>query len=299
MLQKFEQVRELLGTRITVSVVAENIDDQIERAFLECERIQQKYSCFLANSELNLLNARKGELVEVDKEFFGLLSFGEMVREKTGGCFNLAVKEILENWGYDSEYSFEEKVLGVGPMEGGFIELGENDRRVKITREVDLGALGKGYALDCMVEVLAEFDSFCIDAGGDIFAQGFNEKRRPWKIAFEHPVNQDEAIGMVEVDGFFLASSNPQKRKWNDKHHLLNLKNLEPANEMLAVYTQAQSGILADAMSTALFVMGYEKAKDFLSQKPHFDGDYLEAMLISPEGAIFKSADFRGELFGA
>jgi len=130
--------------------------------------------------------------------------------------------------------------------------------------------------------------SFCVDAGGDIYAQGSG-----WKAAFEHPLNEGEVIGGVEVDGFYLASSSASKRKWGKSHHLINTASGECADDMLAVYIQGGDGTLVDAYSTALYVMGFERGVEMISTLP------VEAMLISKEGAIFRSKGFKGELFTA
>lgn len=283
-----DEKRELLGTEVNVILVAEGEEATaaVLRAFSECARIEREYSRFLDDNQLFALNASVGDWVKVSEELYGLLSLGKRLNEFSAGAFDLTVKSVLDSWGYDKNYSLEEN--GVGVL--GTVELGD-DFMVKISAEVDLGGVGKGYALDRMVECLKGFENFCVNAGGDIFAKGHNFNGDLWKILFENPLDNSSAIGFVEVDGMALASSSPSKRKWRDKHHIVDPLKKLPANEMMAVYVQAEQGVLADAYATTLFAMGYEKAVGVLNDLP------VEAMLIGAEGAISKSSGFMGELF--
>lgn len=288
-----EVKREMLGTVFDVSIVHEkenDCNDLIEKIFSEGSRVEAAYSRFIDNNELFGLNNHIGEWTKVGSEFFELLKFGNEVSIATDGAFDMTVKSLLDGWGYDKDYSFAESMAGAL----GKIEFDEKNLKVRISAEVDLGGFGKGYVIDKMSTILREgrIENFCIDGGGDIYASGHDEKDKAWKIHFGHPANTDEAIGYVEVDGFACCSSNPVRRKWGARHHLVNPKTGEPAAEMLAVYTQAKSAMAADAYSTALFAMGYEKAKKWLGAT-----DLVNAMIISPTGKIYKSERFRGELF--
>lgn len=280
------ECRELLGSQIRIIVVDDGADAAVRRAFFECERIEKIYSRFRDESELSKLNCCSGEWVKVSEEFFRLIEFGEQMREKTDGAFDLTVKKILESWGYDKNYSFEESAKA----ELGRVELGE-DFQVRVFGEIDLGGIGKGFALDKMKDCLNEFENFCINAGGDIFARGHDPEGEKWKIFFEHPTDLEEVIGFAEIDDFFAAASSGSKRKWRDKHHLVDTKKGAPAAEMLAVYVQSDSGISADAYATALFVAGYENAQKIAAENG------ISAMLVSSGGEIFRTGNFKGELF--
>ena len=283
---------DVLGTKVWIMIatpVGEKAaaEKAIEAAFFCAKEIEKKYSRFLKDNVLADLNSRLGEWVKVDKETFYLLKFGDDLKKKTGGVFDLSVKGILESWGYDAEYSFKEN--GVGKL--GDIEFSNDE--VRLSAAIELGGIGKGYAVDEMAKILGKFSNYFINAGGDIFAKGLDEKGEKWKVYFEHPSDPEQVIGFVNVDegGMGLASSSPSKRIWAKKHHLVNPLTKEPADKMLAVYTQAENCSLADAYSTVLFVMGYEVAKEKLSELP------IEAMIVDVSGAIYRTDKFKGDLF--
>lgn len=283
--------REQLGSAFHVMVVLSNAEEfrgreAVDRAFDEVVRIERTYSRFSQDNELARLNARVGEWVTVSSELYRLIQWGVALQQKTEGAFDLSVKTVLEGWGYDATYSLQEGRAG----RIGAIELAE-DGRVRLQAEIELGGLGKGYALDQMVSFLKEFPHFCVNAGGDLWAQGHDVTGKPWKVLFEHPTDPSQAIGSVEVDGLALACSSPSRRAWRGRHHLVDPHTGAPAQNMLAVYTQATSGLWADAYATALFVMGYERARERVA-------DYsVEAMLIGPQGQIHRTPGFGGELF--
>ena len=293
---KIEVQRKHLGTPIVITVAAHDKAralEAIERAFAECERIEKAYSRFSDGNELSALNAQVGSWAEVSDELYKLIEFGERVKGRTGGAFDLTVKSILEGWGYDKDYSLKEGAAG----QTGRIELA--DGRVKLSAALELGGLGKGYAIDRMDSFLQDFANVCINAGGDLRVRGVDDFGKPWRIVFEHPTDITKGIGFVETSDLALACSSPSRRSWRNRHHLVDPLSGEAASEMLAVYTQSGSALLADAYSTALFVMGYEKSKALLTGtgglRPLLP---VEAMLVNPAGQAFMSPGFQGTLFG-
>lgn len=285
---KIERVKKHLGTPIVITVVAHDrarAEEAVERAFAECERIEKAYSRFLDSNELSALNAQVGQWAQVSEELFKLIEFGERVKKRTGGAFDLTVKSILEGWGYDATYSLKEG----RPGHVGTVEL--LDGCVKLGAPLELGGLGKGYAIDRMDSFLQDFANVCINAGGDLRVRGVDENAKPWRIVFEHPTDISKGIGYVDTSDLALACSSPSRRSWRNRHHLVDPRQNESAGNMLAVYTQSSSALLADTYSTALFVLGYEDSKKFLPELP------VEAMLIGLDGVAYRSAHFEGELF--
>lgn len=322
---------DVLGTKVWVKVVCENdekasAEKAVTEIFIWVRNFEQKYSRFIAGNFLANLNARIGEWVQTaddsrrhgalasDAELFELLKFAEDLKKKTGGAFDLSVKEILENWGYDAQYSFKEKKnFEKNPEDGRAqaIKFSEKagKKYVKLSSPIELGGVGKGYAVDKMGEKLQDFPGFFINAGGDILTKGRDENGKKWRIYFEHPTDPQQVIGFVDAENLALACSSPSKRKWRDKHHLVDPLTKKPADKMLAVYTQAglsgrqgQAGLLADAYATALFVMGYRRAREFLVnmfvRRSQVKGSvFIEAMLVDVSGEIFRTDGFQGELF--
>lgn len=288
-MKRIEVSEALLGTRVRVVCVSldeSGAHETIELALSECRRIESAYSRFLKGNELARLNESLGEWVTVSAEFFELLMFGQQLFLDTGGLFDMTVGSILEGWGYDADYSFQAR------FQGGVGRVELDQGRVRLGAAVDLGGFGKGYAVDRMSEILCDFDNVLIDAGGDLKVRGLDEKGMPWRVAFENPIDFSQAIGVVEVQApLALASSGPMRRQWKGRHHLVDPVSGKPASSMMAVYTQSEQAMVADAWATALFIAGFERAQ-ILLQKAQ-----VEALLVGDSGQIFRSSGFRGDLF--
>ncbi len=288
-----EECRELLGTEFSISLIedfpiAKNFMDE---AFSIVEDFESRYSRFIDGNKLAELNSNLNKWIQVDDEVYDFFELGKRLFDQTDGAFNLCLKTVLEDLGYDTILSFVEKK---GSENLGIFELRE-DNSVKFNKELDFGALGKGYVVDLLVNFFKEKENFCINAGGDLFAQGVDENGKKWRVGFENPLNTKQVIGVVEVDGFALASSSGNRRKWginNEIHHLIDANSNRPNQEMLAVFTQSKNAFWADAYSTALFVSGFEKAVEILDRE-----ELIEGMLMDKAGRFYRSKNFQGEIF--
>lgn len=256
----FDETRELLGSQLRITF--EHSDYFVARSLLDSswERIgdfQKKYSRFLSGNVLEKINERIGEWQRIDVETFGHFRRVRDLEDRYPLNFSLAVKTVLERMGYDSNYSFREKD-GVGDGRDcaqDFLLRGEDE--VFLYAPVEFGGFGKGYALDMVVAILKhECRNICLDFGGDLYAKGLNEKGEAWKMALESPFVLDEAIGLVELNGAFLAGSNTLKRRWGREgkyHHLVDPKTVRSADYWAGVFVMAHSGMEADFLATALF----------------------------------------------
>ena len=285
-----EDTREVLGTKIRIAIDADFpcAMEKIEQAFDEVRRIDRTYSRFTTENELARLNTTLNAWAHITPELWHLLTFAKQLEQETHGAFDLSVKGILENWGYDAAYDLaHERTNGIT----GHFELNAMTHDVRLTAPIELGALGKGHALDRMRTLLADAPNVFINAGGDIYARGDNTKRKMWTCYLEHPQDSTQVIGEIAIQDGFFAGSSPRVRRWRDRHHLVDVRTKLPANEMLATFVYAETGLLADGYATALFVSGFEQAKKIVHKKK------LAAVLVSPENTVFISKEFPGKLY--
>lgn len=270
-----------MNTVITFKVVQDkqntvDILDSIEKGFEQFDRIVKQYTRFNEDSELSNLNRNSGNWTKISLEFFELIEYMLALAKETEGCFDPTIIDFLETYGYDKNYDFskldnpklDEMVKNMAETRASFkdIELDKKNLKVKLVKgqRIDLGGVGKGYAIDCAFDELKRVsDNFLIDAGGDIRASGKNEKGEVWKVALKNKDSSGEIkdIGFVELDNQSVASSGSWARKVKQFHHLINPKTGLPENKYTTVYVVAQKGIDADAWGTALFVGGEQYIK--------------------------------------
>lgn len=294
MTSKISHSRKFMNTTITIDVIksAQNstieINDAIELAYGEFDRIVKKFTRFNQDSELSNLNRNGGQWTGVSEEFVMLINKMLELSRQTDGAFDPTVIDFLETYGYDPNYDFSkldnpdldemvEKMANTRPS-WKEIEVNKAKNEVKLAKEqrIDLGGIGKGYAIDCAYEHLNKFDNFLIDGGGDIRCKGVNDKGEPWKLDLLHKNKVDESgnpeiIGQVKVSDMAIACSGSWARRVKQFHHILDPRTGAPVESMQTVYVSAPDATTADAWATALFVGG----KKLLQKLPKKAGAIL------------------------
>ena len=273
--------KNFMNTLITFKVVQDkqntvDILDSIEDGFGEFDRIVKQYTRFNEDSELSNLNRNSGNWVQIDKEFFELIEYMLNLAKETDGCFDPTIIDFLETYGYDKNYDFskldnpklDDMVKSIAEKRASFkdIELDKKNLKVKLVKgqRIDLGGVGKGYAIDCAYDQLSKVsDNFLIDAGGDIRAKGKNENGEVWKVALRNKKSETEIedIGFIELDNESVASSGSWARKVKQFHHLINPKTGLPENKYTTVYVVGPKAMDCDAWATTLFVGGEQYLK--------------------------------------
>lgn len=266
------------------------------------------------DSEVSRLNASGGEPVEVGEDLGVLLELAGYYRGSTGGTFNIAIAPVVSAWGF-TEDSF--RVPSQGELDGllalvdGFQvsmtpSLGSNGDGPKTMvslgpgQSIDLGGLAKGYAADKIVGVLQGHDvpRANINLGGNVLAYGDRPDGTPWRVGIQDPARVDEQNAFAGVlaltDSFAVTSGGYQRYFEQDGktyHHIIDPATGYPADSGLTSVTVVAGldaeggfpGAMCDALSTALFVMGEEKALDF---QRDWSGVPFELALITEDGRV-------------
>jgi thiamine biosynthesis lipoprotein len=262
-----------MNTLITFKVVQNEsstveIKNAIEEGFGEFDRIVKKYTRFNENSELSNLNRNSGNWVQVSDEFFMLIEYMLKMAKETDGAFDPTIIDFLEVYGYDKNYDFskldnpklDSMVEKIANERRSWkeIELNKESLQVKLaeTQRIDLGGIGKGYAIDCAYNRLIKVSNgFLIDAGGDIRASGRNENGEYWKVGLKTSEFEDKNFEFRILKNEALACSGSWARRVKQFHHLINPKDGKPvAKKYSTVYVSADTGLEADSWATALFV---------------------------------------------
>lgn len=268
---------ERLGTVFSISLPKEHIS-LFSLCFDEIKRIEEKYTRFQDTSYLMKLNSHLFTWQSIDAETQNLLEFAEVMRKKTNNYFSISQKNILECFGYGKKTPFSLKKYLSNFMKRNYL-LKEN--KIKLFKEIEIGGFGKGYALKQISIILDsnKVSNYIIDAGGDIYVKGKHI------VYLESPLNKDNVFGKVILKNSSLCSSSPSRRSFNLKHHLINPKIRDSKSDLLQVFIQHIDPLSCDALSTALFVMGFEKAKFYVETYK------LHAILIG-EKELYSSLDF-------
>jgi thiamine biosynthesis lipoprotein len=225
----------------------------------EFERLEAILSRFRPESELSALN-REGTLT-VSVELQHVLELALEARERTNGRFDPTVHEALVAAGYDRSFELvaRESDQNGAPASvrcGGRVELDPATGRVELEQgfRLDFGGIGKGYAVDQAVQVLATAGPCLVSAGGDLAVRG----DRVWPIGVE----DGPTLGL---DRGAIATSGRDRRRWRrggeERHHLIDPASGRPAaSDLLRVTVVASSAVEAEVLAKSLFIGGEQEA---------------------------------------
>jgi thiamine biosynthesis lipoprotein len=244
-----------MGTDVELLLDAEpggRAERALDRAEAEFERFEQLLSRFRADSELSRLN-REGKIVDAEPDLVRVVELALAARERTGGRFDPTVHDAVVAAGYDRTFAdVPADAAGPAPspapcggsvrVEGRTIELGSGTR-------LDLGGIGKGYAVDRVAEVLALAGPCLVNAGGDLAVRGGT-----WPVGVTADLTLELSRGAI-------ATSGRDRRRWRvggaELHHLIDPSTGSPADgDLVSVTVVADSAAEAEVLAKAAFLGG-------------------------------------------
>ncbi len=242
---------------------------------------ERRFTRFSPDSELSSLNRSAGGWFNASPELFEILSLARDYNGLTGGLFNPAILESLENAGYDRSME-EVRAHGAGPIKTDHPGQAPRFSRVQFDEpthgvwlpdgmRIDLGGIAKGWIAERAAQVLAGFSPACaVNAGGDVFLYGLPAGETAWQISLEDPRNRERVLAVLNVGPGAVATSSITKRRWKQgerlRHHLIDPTSGRPAKtDWLSVTVIAQSAAMAEVYAKAILIAGSQRAKSIAS----------------------------------
>jgi FAD:protein FMN transferase len=283
-----------MGTVVTIQVVrpAAGVSAAIERAFGWFHEIEARLTRFDPQSELCQLTAQPGVPVPASPILFEAVRFALMVAEVSRGAFDPTVGHRMESRGFNRNYRTGE-IAATPPTAGAPVSYRDvhldPDRRT-ITLGcpllLDLGAVAKGLAIDLAARELAPFQDFAIDAGGDLYLGGSNLRGEPWSAGIRHPRDSHGLIASLRVSNQAVCTSGDYERPAAAnaaEHHILDPRTGASPQAVSSATVVAPGAMLADALATAVFVLG-PRAGIRLLRRLGVDG-----LIVTPELQRFQT----------
>lgn len=287
----YVQTRVFMDTPVVIELAAAGEDDaklaeRTDRAFAWFAEVERRCSRFDDASELRNLSLHIGEPVRVSTLLFQALDIALNVARLTGGALDPAVGRAMERSGFNTNYMTGARVMSKLPADsmGTYrdILLDRDAQTVTLLRplSLDLGAVAKGLAVDLAAEELRGLPGFVINAGGDILARGLNPDAEPWRIGIRHPRRHDDLLTSLRITDAAVCTSGDYERPQaaGDGHHILDPASGASAGLAISVTVVAPTAVVADALSTAVFVLGPVAGIDLLDREG-VDGLIVDAAL--------------------
>ncbi|MFZ5688114.1 MAG: FAD:protein FMN transferase [Bacillota bacterium] len=268
----------------------------------ELHRLDALLDRFNPLSDISRINLGAPEAVEVNPLTWQITKDALGLAAKTGGKFDPTIGPLVDLWGLTTHHGMLEQITNKSSpweppsqdeinkilplVDYGLVELWDNPYRIKLPKSgmvLDLGGIAKGFVLDRMVYWLKQQGhSFAlIDFGGDVMAYGQHPEGRPWKLGVRHPRKPDEMIAVLQISNRAVVTSGDYQRyrTYNGQRfsHLVDPDLGWPAQELTSVTIVAPTGIVADALSTAIFIMGKENGQALIESWPGIEGVIVDA----------------------
>ncbi|NLJ74989.1 MAG: FAD:protein FMN transferase [Firmicutes bacterium] len=286
-----QRSRILMDTTVDIRVDARNSEELVNQAFAEIEGIEKSLSRYVDTSEVSKINAHAGQWVEVSQFTIDLVKEALRISELSDGAFDVTIGAVIELWGFGTgDYkvpSEEEIVQALKTVGYEKVEIDEAERKVRIPEGtiLDLGGIAKGYAVDQASRLLRKSNAkrSIINAGGDISVIGRRPDDTPWRVGVQNPDNPADIRWILPLEDSSVVTSGDYQRYFvfNDQkwHHIIDPRTGYPARELKSVTVVTESATVADALSTAIFVLGMEAGSRLVEEMAG-----VEAIIVSQDG---------------
>lgn len=230
----------------------------------EVLRIQDKYSRYLPHSVVSKINGQAGQTsYACDTETAALLQFADRLHAQYQGVFDLTTGVLRQAWNFlSATLPTREAIAQLLPLVG-WHQVQWDGQQIFLPHEgmeIDLGGLGKEYAVDRVAHLLtrAGFHSALINFGGDVFATGPKRDASPWQVGIRHP-RQDGLIAVIPLVRGGLATSGDYERYMlvdgQRYAHLLHPATGWPVSHWQSISVLAPTCMLAGALGTTFMLL--------------------------------------------
>ena len=314
------QTRMALGTVCRISLFENGTTELYELLFSRLKEIENEMSSTLESSEISQLNEEsvKEQLSDfhLSNDTFEVLAQALEIAQLSDGAFDPSIASLVKLWDINSRMNFSEQrplptedEIEKAKANCGYqyVKLNEEKQTVSFSKkgiQLELGGIAKGYAADELVKILQSkgVERALIDLGGNIYAYGVkknvakkngakqDEKNdaTPWRIGIKNPFNESEKPAcVISCVNKSVVTSGAYERffEYEGKiyHHILDSKTGYPSESDLAsVSIISENSMLCDCLSTTCFVLGLNKATEFMKNFPE-----IKYIFIQNDGEVF------------
>ena len=289
-----------MDTYMSLVAIGDGASDVLQACSNEINTLEQRLSRTIETSSVAQLNANGS--AQLDDDTAALLQAALRYSAETGGAFDVTIAPLVELWGItgdDPRVPAQSEIDALLPLVGsGHVHLEGTAAALDEGCAIDLGGIAKGYASDKTAELFAESGIFggFVSLGGNVYVHGVTAEGQPWNVAIQDPRNTEAYACTLRLSDAFVVTSGGYQRYFEQDgvryHHILDPKTGRPAASGLqSVSVVSQDDTLADALSTALFVMGLDAGAALYRA-----GDLaFEAIFMTDDGSVWITPGLAGQ----
>ncbi|MDB6013690.1 MAG: FAD:protein transferase [Gammaproteobacteria bacterium] len=292
----------IMGTRIYVELWdtdAAHGEAGIDAVMAEMRRIDELMSHYKPESELSSINQHAADApVVVDKELFDLIKLSTHYSEITEGAFDITYASVGYLYNYPDHIRPTDAQIKAALPAVNWRNMKFDDAHHSVFFEhkgmrIDLGGIGKGYAVDRGIDILQKrgIQHAVVTAGGDSRIIG-DHMGRAWLVAIRHPDDPTKVVTRIPLSDAAMSTSGDYERYFDEKgvryHHIIDPKTGHSASKVRSATIIGPTATQTDGMSKTAFVLGPEKALEIINRMPEYD-----AVFVAPDGKVFYSNGLR------
>lgn len=290
-----------MDTYMTLSAYGDAGEEAVSAAVKEINRLDALLSTGREKSEVTKLNNNGGG--ELSEDTNVLLAEALKLYGDTDRVFDITVYPVMELWGFTTgEYEVPSdadlrKALDL--VDAGAVTYDAKARTVAFQKDgmaIDFGGIAKGYTSAKVAQLYRDMgvSSGLVNLGGNVQSVGFKPDGTEWRIGIQHPTDEEKLLGVVKSHDTAVITSGGYERYFEEDgvtyHHIIDPATGHPADSgLLSVTIVSEDGMLADGLSTSLFIMGKDKAAEFW-QKHKNDFQFV---LCEKDGTLIVSGGLK------
>lgn len=267
---------------ITLPVAEQSGVRAASAALAEVERLEQQLTVFRNDSEVSFINRNAAShTVPVAPALFALLSLCRELSCATDGAFDITSNPLSRCWGFlrrQGRIPEMEEIEQARSLVGDDkLFLDSEAHAIRFARsgvEINLGSIGKGYALDCVAEQLrGNVRTALLSAGSSsMLALGRGENGKGWTVGIRHPHDLKRRLAVLRLTDSALATSGGEEQFFEHEGkrygHIIDPRTGWPADGVAGVTVVTSSAAVADALATGFYAGGREQAERYCATHP-------------------------------
>jgi len=298
----YKRTDAIMGTRIYVELwdtSETHANECIDAVMADMRRIDDLMSHYKPESQLSKINQHAADApVLVDKELFDLIKLSTHYSEITEGAFDITYASVGYLYNYPEHIRPTEDQIKAALPAVNWRNMKFNDADHSVFFEhkgmrIDLGGIGKGYAVDRGIEILQKrgIQHAVVTAGGDTRIIG-DRMGRDWLVAIRHPDDPNKVVTRIPLSNAAMSTSGDYERYFDENgvryHHIIDPHTGHSARKVRSATIIGPTATQTDGMSKTAFVLGPEKALEIINRMPEYD-----AVFVGPDGKMYWSNGLR------
>jgi thiamine biosynthesis lipoprotein len=298
----YKRTDAIMGTRIYVELWDTDPihgEASIDAVMADMRRIDDLMSHYKPESQLSKINQHAAEApVVVDKELFDLIKLSTHYSEITEGAFDITYASVGYLYNYPNHVRPTEEQIQAALPAVNWRNMKFDDAHHSVFFEhkgmrIDLGGIGKGYAVDHGIEILQKrgIQHAVVTAGGDSRIIG-DHMGRAWLVAIRHPDDPNKVVTRIPLSDAAMSTSGDYERYFDENgvryHHIIDPRTGHSASKVRSATIIGPTATQTDGMSKTAFVLGAEKTLEIINRMPEYD-----AVFVKPDGKVLYSNGLR------